>query len=107
MYSLVSTMVKSISTKLLVSFFRKVIISRSMDSFSSARDLSFLMRAKAYLARAEGSASHLGRNKAGRKECHNMKEVEEFLQRLKVGGEPSFKLLLLLDQHCVARSWYK
>ena len=59
MYSLVSTTVKSISTKLLVSFCRKTSIWLTIDSFSSSTDLSFLIRANTYLARAAGSASHL------------------------------------------------
>ena len=61
MYSLVSTTVKSISTKLLVSFCRKTSIWLTIDSFSSSTDLSFLIRANTYLARAAGSASHLRR----------------------------------------------
>ena len=109
MYSLVSTTVKSISTKLLVSFCRKTSIWLTIDSFSSSTDLSFLIRANTYFARAAGSASHLRRSKwkyflnrggeGGRwKNC-------DFLQRLQVGGEPTFKLLLLLDKHCVELSW--
>ena len=63
MYSLVSTTVKSISTKLLVSFCRKTSIWLTIDSFSSSTDLSFLIRANTYFARAAGSASHLRRIK--------------------------------------------
>ena len=59
MYSLVSTTVKSISTKLLVSFWRNTSIWLTMDSLSSSTDLSFLIRARTYLARAAGSASQL------------------------------------------------
>jgi len=60
MYSLVSTTVNSISTKLLVSFCRKTSICETIDSFSSSTVLSFLIRASTYLARAAGSASHRG-----------------------------------------------
>ena len=59
MYSLVSTTVKSISTKLLVSFWRNTSIWLTMDSLSSSTDLSFFIRARTYLARAAGSASQL------------------------------------------------
>ena len=59
MYSLVSTTVKSISTKLLVSFWRNTSIWLTMDSLSSSTDLSFLIKARTYLARAAGSASQL------------------------------------------------
>ena len=74
MYSLVSTTVKSISTKLLVSFCRKTSIWLTIDSFNSSTDLSFLIRAKTYLARAAGSASHLTSTKVSWMVCLKEKD---------------------------------
>ena len=100
MYSLVSTTVKSISTKLLVSFCRKTSIWLTIDSFNSSTDLSFLIRAKTYLARAAGSASHLTSSKVSWMVC-----LKEENKRIAISYKGSrWEVSQLLSSSCFSIS---